>query len=87
MLLFSDYKILQKITQWMSWHQSMVATGCDHGVAEVFDPTYLPGDTAAQALFEEQKKFMFSVFAITLKESSAALLHDTYAVEITEIHK
>ena len=79
----SNYKVLQKPTQWMRWCQSTVTTGHYHGVAEVFDPTYLPGDTAAQALFEEQKKFMFSVFAVTLKESSAASLYDTYTVEGT----
>ena len=78
-----DYKILQKITQWMSWHQSMVATGHNHGVTEVFDSMYFSGNTSAQALFEEEKKFMFSVFAITLKESSAASLYDTYAAEGT----
>ena len=33
------------------------------------------------ALIDEQQKFMFSVFATTLKESSAALLYDTYAIE------
>ena len=59
----------------------MVATGRDHGVAEIFDPTYIPDDDAAIALFDEQQKFMFSVFATTLKESSAASLYDTYAIE------
>ena len=76
----SDYKVLPKITQWTSWHQTTVATGCNHGMAKVFDTTYLPEDTAAQAFFEEQKKFMFSIFAVTLKESAASLC-DTYAVE------
>ena len=70
----ADYKILQKISQWTSWRQATVATGCDHGVAEIFDPTYIPDDDAAIALFDEQQKFMFSVFATTLKESSAASL-------------
>ena len=59
----------------------MVTTGGDHGVAEIFDPTYIPDDDAAVALFDEQQKFMFSVFATTLKESSAASLYDTYAIE------
>ena len=77
----ADYKILQKISQWTSWRQATVATGRDHGVAEIFDPTYIPDDDAAIALFEEQQTFMFSVFATTLKESSAASLYDTYAIE------
>ena len=77
----ADYKICQKISQWTSWHQATVATGRDHGVAEIFDPTYIPDDDAAIALFQEQQKFMFSVFATTLKESSAASLYDTYAIE------
>ena len=33
------------------------------------------------ALIDEQQKFMFSVFATTLKESSAASLYDAYAIE------
>ena len=77
----TDYKILQKISQWTSWRQATVATGRDHGVAEIFDPTYIPDDDAAIALFDEQQIFMFSVFATTLKESSAASLYDTYAIE------
>ena len=77
----TDYKILQKISQWTSWRQATVATGRDHGVAKIFDPTYIPDDDAAIALFDEQQKFMFSVFATTLKESSAASLYDTYAIE------
>ena len=77
----ADYKILQKISQWTSWRQATVATGRDHGVAEIFDPTYIPDDDAAIALFDEQQKFMFSVFATTLKESSGASLYDTYAIE------
>ena len=77
----ADYKILQKISQWTSWRQATVTTGCDHGVAEIFDPTYIPDGDAAIALFDEQQKFMFSVFATTLKESSAASLYDTYAIE------
>ena len=28
----ADYKVLQKISQWTSWHQATVATGRDHGV-------------------------------------------------------
>ena len=77
----AGYKILQKISQWTSWRQATVATGRDHGVAEIFDPTYIPDDDAAIALFDEQQKFMFAVFATTLKESSAASLYDTYAIE------
>ena len=77
----ADYKILQKISQWTSWRQATVTTGCDHGVAEIFDPTYIPDGDTAIALFDEQQKFMFSVFATTLKESSAASLYDTYAIE------
>ena len=65
----------------MSWHQATVTTGRDHGVTEVFDHTYIPDDAAATALFNEQQKFMFSVFATTLKESSAASLYDMYAIE------
>ena len=55
----ANYKVLQKISQWMSWCQGMDATGRDHGVAEVFDPTYIPDDDTATALFDEQQKFMF----------------------------
>ena len=76
-----DCKVLQKITQWISWQQLTIATGCDHGVDEVFNPTYTPPDAESCALFSEQKKFMFSVFSVTLKESSVASLYDTYAVK------
>ena len=31
----SDYKILQKVTQWTSWHQSMVIMGWDHSVTNI----------------------------------------------------
>ena len=65
----------------MSWQQSTVATCCEHGVTEVFYPMYIPTDVNDIALFTEQKKFMFLVFSISLKESSAASLYDTYAVK------
>ena len=50
----SDYK-------WMSWQQSMVATGHEHRVTEVFDSVYTPIDVDSQAPFLEQKKVMFSI--------------------------
>ena len=65
----------------MSWCQSTIATGHEHGLAEVFDPNYAPTDVNDVELFSEQKKFMFSVFLVTLKEWSTASLYDTYAIE------
>ena len=58
----SNYKVLQKLTQWMSWHQSTVATGHENMVVKVFYPIYAPTDVE---LFSEQKKFLFSVFLVT----------------------
>ena len=38
-------------------------------------------DADSCALFTEQKKFMFSMFAITLRELSTALPYGTYTIE------
>ena len=37
----------------MSWQQSTVATGCEHGVDEVFDMHYAPTDADSHVLFAE----------------------------------
>ncbi|ACI65281.1 predicted protein [Phaeodactylum tricornutum CCAP 1055/1] len=45
---------------WDNFYQSFVVTAVSHNIEKVLDPTYAPTEPSERALFEEQKKFVYS---------------------------
>ena len=45
-----------------TWHRSFAAQARAQDVHNVLDPTYVPGDAEATALFMEQQKYVYAVF-------------------------
>ena len=58
----SHYIVLKENKQWDHWRRTTLATACSHACEEVFDPNYNPTTTENKDLFDEKKKFIYSVF-------------------------
>ena len=58
----SQYIVLKENKQWDNWRRTTLATARSHACEEVFDPNYTPTTTEDRDLFDEKKKFIYSVF-------------------------
>jgi len=77
----SDYTSFKDKKNWNSWQCSLIATGYNHGISNVFDPNYTPTDEASKALFAEQQRFAFSIFTKHLHEPEATGILRNYSDE------
>ena len=63
----SHYKEIKDEKQWDDFKRTTVATIHAHGCENVIDPAYVPTTPDEVVLFEEQKKFLYDVWATILK--------------------
>ena len=63
----AHYKVLKTNKEWDNWNRSTVATARSHGCENVLDPNYKPQTQEEKDLFDEQQKFMYSVFEENLQ--------------------
>ena len=63
----SLFLVLKEDNQWDSWKRNLIATARAQDVGEVLDPLYTPSTEEENELFDEKKKFMYSVFDRVLK--------------------
>ncbi len=63
----SHYREIRDEKQWDEFKRTTVATVYAHGCENVIDPSYIPSTPDDVVLFEEQKKFMYDVWATILK--------------------
>ena len=75
----SDYKPFREKRQWNQWNRMLVSTGTDHGIENVFDQNYVPGNQAERDLFMRVKKFAMSVFTSTLMEAESLTILRRYS--------
>ncbi len=61
------FPILKDSKNWDSYLQTTVAQAKAQGLWEVFDTTYKPNGPDEEAVFLEQKKYVFAVFDRTLR--------------------
>jgi hypothetical protein len=63
----THYPVLKDDKYWDNFYRSFVVTAVSHNVEKVLDPTYAPTEPSDKALFEEQKKFVYSALEHTLQ--------------------
>ena len=63
----SHYHVLKTDKEWDDWNFSTIATARVHGCENILDPKYKPMTQDDKDLFEEQQKFMYSVFVDKLQ--------------------
>lgn len=65
----ADYTELKDDKQWDGWRRATIATARSHGCEVIFDSSFVPdpSDADAYAVFKEKQKFMYSVFEEKLK--------------------
>ena len=62
----TQYPVLKDERKYDNWERSFLATARWHRIEHVFDRDYSPTDPKEQTLFDEQKKFAYSVLDATL---------------------
>ena len=63
----THYTELKDEKQWDEFKRTTIATVYAHGCENVIDPSFAPSTPDEDALFEEQKKFMYDVWTTILK--------------------
>jgi hypothetical protein len=57
----TQYNPIKDDRDYFTWQQSFLAMARSHKIEEVFDPTFTPSTIEGIALFDEKKKFAYSV--------------------------
>ena len=77
----SDYEKFSNKEHWHKWQRSTLGAAFEHKVEDVLDPSFVPdpSDPDAALLFENQQRFMYSVFTKCLTEGKAVDILRNYS--------
>ncbi|EEC43775.1 predicted protein [Phaeodactylum tricornutum CCAP 1055/1] len=68
----THYPVLKDDKYWDNFYRLFVVTAVSHNVEKVLDPMYALTEPSDKALFEEQKKFVYSALEHTLQTDMAS---------------
>jgi hypothetical protein len=85
----THYPVLKDDKYWDNFYRSFVVTAVSHNVEKVLDPTYVPTEPSDKALFEEQKKFVYSALEHTLQTAAdfTAAIGNLYTRKVRELEE
>jgi hypothetical protein len=70
----NDFSKFTDPKNWGAWKRRMMANAYAQGVEDVFNPSFVPDEGTATALFAEKNNFVYAVFELVVQTSDGRLI-------------